>query len=78
MTTMNSFVSDIERERARTDVTADFYAKALESSREFRKEYQKRTKVVKWHDMAMERTADGLVKHIINEGMNTVECCIDI
>ncbi len=78
MTTMNSFVSDIERERACTDVTADFYAKALESSREFRKEYRKRTKVVKWHDMPMERTADGLIKHIINDGMNTVECCIDI
>jgi uncharacterized RmlC-like cupin family protein len=78
MTSKNSFVSDIERERARTDVNADFYAKALESSKEFRDEYQKRTKVVKWHAMPMERTADGLIKHIINEGMNTVECCIDI
>ena len=78
MSIKNSFVSDIERERARTDVTADFYAKALESSKEFRKEYRERTKVVKWHDMPMERTADGLIKHIINEGMNTTECCIDI
>ncbi len=78
MSINNSFVSDVERERARTEVTADFYAKALESSREFRKEYQQRTKVVKWHDMPMERTADGLIKHIINEGMNTTECCIDI
>jgi len=78
MTTENSFVSNIERERGRTDATADFYAKALESSKEFRKEYRNRTKVVKWHDMPMERTADGLIKHIINEGMNTVECCIDI
>ena len=78
MSTKSSFVSDIERQRARTDVTADFYAKALESSKKFRKEYQERTKVVKWHDMPMERTADGLIKHIINEGMNTTECCIDI
>ena len=78
MSIKNSFVSDVERERARTEVTADFYAKALESSREFRKEYRQRTKVVKWHDMPMERTADGLIKHIINEGMNTTECCIDI
>ncbi len=78
MSIKNSFVSDVERQRARTEVTADFYAKALESSREFRKEYQERTKVVKWHDMPMERTADGLIKHIINEGMNTTECCIDI
>lgn len=78
MTNSNSFVSPIERERARSDVSADFYAKALESSREFRKEYKERTKVVKWHDMPMERTSDGLIKHIINEGMNTVECCIDV
>jgi len=78
MSIKNSFVSDVERQRARTDATADFYAKALESSKEFRKEYQERTKVVKWHDMPMERTADGLIKHIINEGMNTTECCIDI
>lgn len=78
MTSKISFVSPIERERARSDVSADFYAKALESSREFRKEYKERTKVVKWHDMPMERTADGLIKHIINEGMNTVECCIDV
>ncbi len=78
MNIKNSFVSNVERERARTDVTADFYAKALESSKEFRKEYGERTKVVKWHDMPMERTADGLIKHIINEGMNTTECCIDI
>jgi len=78
MSIKNSFVSDVERQRARSDATADFYAKALESSKEFRKEYQERIKVVKWHDMPMERTADGLIKHIINEGMNTTECCIDI
>jgi uncharacterized RmlC-like cupin family protein len=28
--------------------------------------------------MPMERSADGLIKHIINEGMNTKECAIDI
>ncbi|MEE8527251.1 MAG: cupin [Gammaproteobacteria bacterium] len=78
MSTKSSFVSDIERQRARTDVTADFYAKALEASKEFRKEYRERANVVKSHEMPMERTADGLIKHIINEGMNTTECCIDI
>lgn len=78
MSSNNSFVSPVERERSRSDVAADFYAKALESSKQFRKEYKKRKKVVKWHEMPMERTADGLIKHIINEGMNTVECCIDV
>ncbi len=73
-----SFVSDIERQRARTDISADFYAQALEASKEFRKEYGERTDIVKSSEMPMERTADGLIKHIINEGMNTRECCIDI
>jgi len=78
MSSKSSFVSDTERQRARSDVTADFYAQALEASREFRTEYLKRTKVVKSQDMPMERTADGLIKHIVNEGMNTTECCIDV
>ncbi len=72
------FVDDVERSRAKTDVTADFYAQALEASKQFRAEYRERTAVVKSHDMPMERTADGLIKHIVNEGMDTTECCIDI
>ena len=78
MTTKSSFVSDTERQRSRSEATADFYAQALEASREFRREYRERTKVVKAHEMPMERTADGLIKHIVNEGMNTTECCIDV
>lgn len=72
------FVDDIERSRAKTGVTADFYAKALEASKQFRAEYKERNEAIKAKDMPMERTADGLIKHIINEGMNTTECCIDI
>ena len=78
MDTRASFVSETERRRARSGVSADFYAQALEASREFRREYRKRTRVVKSQDMPMERTADGLIKHIVNEGMNTAECCIDV
>ncbi len=79
MSTKSSFVSDTERQRARSDVTADFYAKALAASKEFRKDYPtERLNVVKSHEMPMERSADGLIKHIINEGMNTTECCLDI
>lgn len=73
-----TFVDEAERRKARTDVTADFYAQALEASKAFRNEYRERKNVVKAHEMPMERTADGLIKHIINEGMNTKECCIDI
>ena len=78
MNAKSSFVSDIERQRARSDVTADFYAQALEASKAFRKEYRERTSLVKSDEMPMERTADGLIKHIVNAGMNTAECCIDI
>jgi len=78
MSNKTSFVADVERQRARSDLTSDFYAKALEASKAFRKEYRERRKVVKAHEMPMERTADGLIKHIINEGMNTTECCIDV
>jgi len=78
MSTDIPFVSDIERQRARSDISADFYAKALEASKEFRREYQERKNVVKHSEMPMERSADGLIKHIINEGMNTKECAIDI
>ena len=78
MDTRASFVSETERRRARSGVSADFYAQALEASRAFRREYRTRTRVVKSQDMPMERTADGLIKHIVNEGMNTTECCIDV
>jgi len=78
VSTKASFVSDIERQRARTAASADFYAQALEASKAFRKEYRERTNLVKSHDMPMERTSDGLIKHIVNAGMNTAECCIDV
>ncbi len=78
MSNTESFVDEVERSRARTDISADFYAQALEASKQFRKEYITRKNVVKSHEMPMERTADGLIKHIINEGMNTTECCIDV
>ncbi len=78
MGTKSSFVDATERGRARTEINADFYAKALEASQQFRKEYQNRANVVKSNEMPMERSADGLIKHIVNEGMNTKECCIDI
>lgn len=35
MSTNTPFVSDIERQRARTDINADFYAKALRLPRNF-------------------------------------------
>ena len=59
-------------------VHANFYEEALKASEEFRKEYDQRINVVKAADMPFERSPDGLIKHIINEQMNTKECCLDI
>ncbi len=74
-----TFADALERERAHQGAPqVDFYAAALEASRTFRDEYKERMNVVKWNQMPMERSADGLIKHIINERMDTKECCIDV
>ena len=79
MTEPKPFVDATERERSRSgDTYVNFYNEALEASKMFRKEYQDRVNVVKWHDMPMERSADGLIKHIVNERMDTKECCVDV
>jgi gentisate 1,2-dioxygenase len=69
------------RERAKAHAQTeqvDFYAEALKASEQFRKEYEGRMNVVKGSEMPFERSPDGLIKHIINEKMNTKECCLDI
>ncbi len=76
--TYKDFVDETERERSRTEEYVDFYAEALKASQEFRQEYDGRVNCVKWDNMPMERSADGLIKHIINEKMDTKECCIDV
>ena len=58
--------------------TCSFYADALQDSAAFRKEYMEREGVVKANDMPTEHSPDGLIKHIVNEKMNTKECCVDI
>jgi uncharacterized RmlC-like cupin family protein len=68
-----------ERERARSPgPTVAFQAEALAASAAFREDYLDRLNVVKWDAMPMERSPDGLIKHIVNERMGTKECCIDI
>lgn len=74
-----TFSDAIERQRAKQGAPeVSFYKEALEQSQKFRRDYDERLNVVKWDQMPMERSADGLIKHIINERMDTKECCIDI
>lgn len=76
---MSRIVDSIERERAHAQTQeVDFFAQALRASERFRTEYEGRLNVVKSHQMPFERSPDGLIKHIINENMDTKECCIDI
>ncbi len=76
---IDRIVDKLERERAHADTGyVDFYSEALKASAQFRKEYEGRLNVVKSSQMPLERCADGLIKHIINEKMDTKECCVDI
>ena len=71
--------SNDEKTGARqSESTCSYYTDALRDSAAFRKEYVERRDVVKASEMPMERSPDGLIKHIVNEKMNTKECCVDI
>lgn len=68
-----------ERERAHAEVGyVDFYSEAVRQSAAFREEYDGYKNVVKSADMPLERSPDGLLKHIIHEKMQTKEMCLDI
>ena len=56
---------------------ATFRAEEAKASQEFRKAYESRTNVVKAEDMPWEHCADGLIKHLVHEKMNTREMCVE-
>lgn len=72
-------IDQVEKDRSKVDgPTVDFYTQAVQNVEKIKAEYDGRLNVVKWDQMPMERSPDGLIKHIIHEGMNTKECCLDI
>jgi len=76
---MSKSIDPRERAKSHAEVEhVDFYAQALKASEQFREEYKGRLNVVKASQMPLERSPDGLIKHIINERMNTKECCLDM
>lgn len=76
---MSKSIDPAERERSHADVGyVNFYAEALKASQEFRTEYDARLNVVKSAQMPLEKSPDGLIKHIVNEKMGTKECCLDM
>lgn len=58
--------------------TCDHYQQALRQSREFRRDYPERKGVIKSSDMPLEESPQGLLKHVVNDKMNTRECCLDV
>ena len=57
---------------------ADFYKKALERSKKFRDEYAKKKRSISPEEMPWENAPQGKIKHVVNEDIDTVECCLDM
>jgi quercetin dioxygenase-like cupin family protein len=57
--------------------TCSFREDDAKTSQAFREEYATRPNVVLAEDMPWERSADGLIKHIVHEKLNTRECCVE-
>lgn len=76
---MSRVVDPRERDGAHAEVGyVNFYEEALRASEEFRAQYEGRLNIVKSEQMPLEKSPDGLIKHIVNERMDTKECCIDM
>ena len=52
-------------------------AEDVKASQEFRKFYDTLPNVVTPDEMPFERSADGLIKHLIHHKMNTRERCVE-
>ncbi len=57
---------------------ARYYQESLQESTQFRKEYKKRKGIVKAKEMPWEDSAQGQIKHVVNEKMNTRECALNM
>ena len=57
--------------------SCSFRAEDVAASQEFRKAYESRLNVIAAEDMPFEKSADGLIKHLVHEKMNTRECCVE-
>jgi gentisate 1,2-dioxygenase len=67
-----------EKEPAYSGVnTCSFRADDVAASKAFRAAYEERRNLVRSEEMPFERSADGLIKHLIHGRMNTRECCVE-
>lgn len=54
-----------------------FRADDAQASKDFRAEYATRSRLISPEQMPMERSADGLIKHLMHERFNSAEMCVD-
>jgi gentisate 1,2-dioxygenase len=54
-----------------------FRADDMAASQAFRARYTALRNVVSSHEMPLEHSADGLIKHIVHNKLNTKECCVE-
>jgi gentisate 1,2-dioxygenase len=67
-----------ERDFAHTGTkTCNFRADDVAASQDFRRTYEQRSNIVTAEDMPFERSADGLIKHLVHDKLNTRECCVE-
>jgi gentisate 1,2-dioxygenase len=67
-----------ERDFAHTGTkTCSFRADDVAASQDFRRTYEQRSNIVTAEDMPFERSADGLIKHLVHDKLNTRECCVE-
>src|ERR1051325_6112014 len=59
------------------DKTASIRAEDVAASTAFRKMYESLPNVVSAEDMPWEKSADGLIKHLVHEKLNTREMCVE-
>jgi len=56
----------------------DYYKRMLLRSEKFRKEYGEKKRCLTPEEMPWEDSPQGRIKHLVNEEMDTVECCLDM
>jgi quercetin dioxygenase-like cupin family protein len=57
--------------------SCSFRADDVAASKEFRRNYDSLLNVVAAEDMPHEKCADGLIKHLVHNKLNTKECCVE-
>ncbi len=68
-----------ERERALSgNRKSTYYSESVQQSQRFRQEYKKRGWLIKAEEMPWENSPQGRIKHVVNEEMDTKECCLDV